>query len=61
MLDEIATKTENKDQKGDRNKEKELRLSEIKPVNNITKNLQSFLEINPMQKAGVEIKLGMYL
>ena len=25
MLDEIATKTENKDQKGDRNKEKELR------------------------------------
>ena len=25
-------------------------LSEIKPVENISKNLQSFLEINPVQK-----------
>ena len=25
-------------------------LSEVKPVKNINKNLQSFLEINPMQK-----------
>ena len=25
-------------------------LSELKPVQNISKNLQSFLEINPVQK-----------
>ena len=25
-------------------------LSEVKPVKNIIKNLESFLEINPMQK-----------
>ena len=25
-------------------------LSEVKPVKNISKNLQSFLEINPVQK-----------
>ena len=25
-------------------------LSEVKPVGDISKNLQSFLEINPMQK-----------
>ena len=25
-------------------------LSEVKPVHNISKNLQSFLEINPVQK-----------
>ena len=26
------------------------KLSEVKPVENISKNLQSFLEISPMQK-----------
>ena len=26
------------------------RLSEVKPVKNISKNLQSFLEISPVQK-----------
>ena len=25
-------------------------MNEVKPVENITKNLQSFLEISPMQK-----------
>ena len=30
--------------------EKEVRLSEIKPVKNISKNLQSFLEVSPKQK-----------
>ena len=28
-------------------------LSDVKPVENIIKNLQSFLEINPMQKEGL--------
>ena len=28
-------------------------LSEVKPVENISKNLQSFLEISPMQKEAV--------
>ena len=32
--------------KGKRNKT----LSKVKPVKNISKNLQSFLEISPMQK-----------
>ena len=31
-------------------KEKEIRQSEVKQVENISKNLQSFLEISPMQK-----------
>ena len=30
--------------------EKEVRHSEVKPVENLSKNLQSFLEINPVQK-----------
>ena len=30
--------------------EKEVRQSEVKPVENISKNLQSFLEISPVQK-----------
>ena len=32
------------------NEEKEVRLSEIKPVKNISKNLQSFLEVSHKQK-----------
>ena len=31
-------------------KEEEVRHSEVKPVENISKNLHSFLEINPEQK-----------
>ena len=30
--------------------EKEVTQSEVKPVENISKNLQSFLDISPMQK-----------
>ena len=30
--------------------ERSKTLSEVKPVENISKNLQSFLEISPMQK-----------
>ena len=30
--------------------EKEVRQSEVKAVKNISKNLQSFLEISPVQK-----------
>ena len=32
-------------------------LSEVKPVKNISKNLQSFLEISPMQKEVLSHKL----
>ena len=28
-------------------------MSEVKPVENINKNMQSFLEISPMQKAKI--------
>ena len=31
-------------------KRKSKTLSEVKPIENISKNLQSFLEINPVQK-----------
>ena len=30
--------------------EKEMTLSEVKPVENLSKDLQSFLEVHPMQK-----------
>ena len=43
MLDEIESKTVHKD-------EEVKTLSEVKPVENIHKNLQSFLEISPVQK-----------
>ena len=50
MLDEIESKTVHKEKKvvhrGKRNKT----LSEVKPVENISKKLQSFLDISPMQK-----------
>ena len=48
MLHEIESKTMHKDEEGDRGKK--VRHSEVKPVENISKNLQSFLEISPMQK-----------
>ena len=48
MLDEIESKILHKE--GDQQKEKSKTLSEVKPVENISKNLQSFLEICPMQK-----------
>ena len=50
MLDEIESKTVHKDKEGDRERETSKALSEVKPVENISKNLQSFLEISRMQK-----------
>ena len=41
-----CTKTKKVIDRGKRSKT----LSEVKPVENISKNLQSFLEISPMQK-----------
>ena len=38
------------DKEGDRMKKKSKTLSEVKLVENISKNLQSFLEISPVQK-----------
>ena len=49
MLDEIKSKTVHKD-KGDRWREKSKTLSKIKPVENISQNLQSFIQIRPVQK-----------
>ena len=50
MLDEIESKTVHKAEKViDRGKRSKT-LSEVKPVENIIKNLQSFLEISPVQK-----------
>ena len=50
MLDQIESETMNKDKKViDRGKTSKT-LSEVMPVKNISKNLQSFLEINPMEK-----------
>ena len=49
MLDETESKTVHKDEEGHRGKRCKT-LSEVKPVGNINKNLQSFLEIRPVQK-----------
>ena len=50
MLEEIESKTMHKDKEViDRGKRSKT-LSEVKPVENIKKNLQSFLEISPVQK-----------
>ena len=50
MLDETESKTIHKDKEGDQQREKSKTLSEVKPVKNICKNLQSFLEISCVQK-----------
>ena len=49
ILDEIESKTVDNGKEGDRGKRSKT-LSEVKPVKNISKNLQSFLEISPVQK-----------
>ena len=55
MLDEIKSKTMHKDEEGDGWRIKRSKtLSELKPVKNISKNLQSFLEISSMQKEAPE-------
>ena len=50
MLDEIKSRTVHKDEEGDQQRKKSMTLSGVKPVENISKNLQSFLEISPVQK-----------
>ena len=50
MLEEIESKTVHKAEEGDRQRKTSKTLSEVKPVENIYKNLQSFLEMSPVQK-----------
>ena len=49
MFDEIDSKTVDKDDKSHHREKRSKTLSEIKPVENISKNLQRFLEISPAQ------------
>ena len=50
MLDEIASKTMYKDKEGDQQMKKSKRLNEVTLIEKISKNLQIFLKINPMQE-----------
>ena len=50
MLHEIESKTMHKDKEGNRWRKKSKTLGEVKPVKNVSKNLQSFLETSPVQK-----------
>ena len=50
MLNEIESKTVHKDKDGINWGKKSKTLSEVKLVENISKNTQSFLETSPMQK-----------
>ena len=50
LLEEIESKTAHKDEEGDHRKKRSKTLSEVKPVEEISKNLQSFREICLMQK-----------
>ena len=50
MFDEIESKTCRKQKKVIVRGKRSKTLSEVKPVESISKNLQSFLEISPMQK-----------
>ena len=58
MFDEIESKTRHKDKMMDRGKGS-MTLSEVKPVENISKNLQCFLEISVMQKE-VPLQVSTY-
>ena len=53
MLDEIESKTCIKTKKVINGGKRSKTLSEVKPVKNVSNNLQSFLEISPMQKEGL--------
>ena len=53
LLDEIESKTMLKDE--DRDQQRNQTMSEVKPVENIRKNLQSFLEISLEQKEVVPL------
>ena len=50
LWNEIETKTFHKDEEGDRYRKRSKTLTEVKPVEDISKNLQSFLEISPVEK-----------
>ena len=50
MLDEIESNTVHKEKGRDQRGKRSKTLSKVKPVENISKNLQSFLQISPMQK-----------
>ena len=50
MLHETESKTEHKEEEGNQQRKRIKGLSVIKPVKNISKNLQSFLEVSPVQK-----------
>ena len=50
MLDEIESITVLKDEKDDRKRKTNKTLSEVKLVENVSKNPQSFLEISLVQK-----------
>ena len=48
MLDKMTSKSVHKSDESDRVKRRKT-LNEVKPVKNKNKNLQSFLEISPVQ------------
>ena len=50
MFDQIESKTMQKDKEGDPQRKTSKTLIEVKPVENISKNLQNLVEISPMQK-----------
>ena len=50
MLDETESKTVDKAEEGDQQRKKKWDTEWSKPVENMNKNLQSFLEIIPVQK-----------
>ena len=50
MLDEIESKTAHKDEEGNQLIKKSKILTEVRPIENKSNNLQSFLEISLMQK-----------
>ena len=46
----VASKTVHRDKESDHRGKRSKTLSKVKPVKNINKNLQSFLEISPVEK-----------
>ena len=50
MLDKIASKIVHKDKNVVNRRERSITLSEVKSVKNISKNLQSLVEISPDQR-----------
>ena len=50
MLDKIASKIVHKDKNVVNRRERSITLSEVKSVKNISKNLQSLVEISPEKR-----------